>query len=118
MSLILKSLEVLGEKAIPQGHIDLLIKEAIPRGISQKIIIEVKTGNATEKDFEQLKSYVDEIGKECITGILIASDFSKKATKRYRETLIPLKYSFRNPSLDIASFNEWKDNIKLDRIDF
>ena len=110
-----RNLEVLGEKAIPQGHIDLLIKEATPKGTSQKVIIEVKTKNATERDLEQLRGYADEIGKECIAGVLISGGFSKKTIKRFGVTLIPLEYSFREPGLDIASFDEWKDNIRLER---
>ncbi|MHC4656726.1 MAG: hypothetical protein ACYS91_17170 [Planctomycetota bacterium] len=70
-------LEVLGEKALPEGFVDILIKEAIPTGISRKIIIEVKTGDAHKKDLEQLKKYIDEIGEECIGGILIARSFPK-----------------------------------------
>jgi hypothetical protein len=109
------NLEVLGEKAIPQGHIDILVKEAVPKGSSQRIIIEVKKENATEKDFAQLDSYVNEIGAECVAGILIASRFSKKAINRFGRKFIPLRYSFVNPNLDNVSFDEWKDNIKVSR---
>lgn len=35
-----EELEILGEKAFPEGHVDMLIKNATPKGISQKIIIE------------------------------------------------------------------------------
>jgi|Deesub1362A_J573_1020465.scaffolds.fasta_scaffold02719_4 hypothetical protein len=48
-------LEVLGEKALAEGHIDLLVKEAIPVGFSKKMIIEVKTSSGTIGDVTQVK---------------------------------------------------------------
>lgn len=70
--------EVLGEKALSEGHVDILIKNRVPVGYSKKIILEVKTGDAQEKDIEQLEGYIEEIGEECIAGILVAKKFSKK----------------------------------------
>ncbi len=60
-----KDFEVLGEKALPEGHVDIFIKDAQPVGISRKIIIEVKISNANVYDVKQLKNYVNEIGSEC-----------------------------------------------------
>ncbi len=77
-TLLAKDFEVLGEKALPEGHIDILVKDSVPTGYSRKIIIEVKLGKARLQDVGQLKNYVNEIGEECIKGILIAKDFSKK----------------------------------------
>jgi hypothetical protein len=71
-------MEVLGEKAIPEGHIDILIKEAFPTGLSRKIIVEVKAGTASLKDVHQLEAYIQEIGQECLCGILFAKNASKK----------------------------------------
>ena len=45
-------LEVLGEKALAAGHVDILVKEATPMGIARKIILEVKTGLATLQDIK------------------------------------------------------------------
>jgi len=88
-------LEVLGEKAFPEGFVDILIKEAAPTGISRKIIIEVKTGAAQKKDLTQLKTYIDEIGDECICGILIANKFPKTLIQRVKNQQIKLvSYSF------------------------
>lgn len=70
--------EVLGEKALPEGHIDLLIKDRIPTGYSKKVIVEVKTGKARPQDIAQLKNYLNEMGSECVRGVLIAKDFSRK----------------------------------------
>lgn len=76
-----KDFEVLGEKALPEGHIDVLIKDCIPKGYTRRIIIEVKLGNSKPQDIIQLKNYINEIGEECIGGILIAKDFSKKVNQ-------------------------------------
>lgn len=71
--------EVLGEKALPEGHIDILIKDSVPTGYSRKIILEVKLNKAELKDVKQLENYVKELGKdECLGGVLIAKEFSKK----------------------------------------
>jgi len=70
--------EVLGEKALPEGHIDILIKDRTPVGYNRKVVIEVKTGNAKAQDIVQLGDYVSEIGEECVLGVLIARDFPRK----------------------------------------
>src|SRR5712692_2228935 len=72
------SLEILGEKALMRGHIDLLVKHRVPMGASLKIPIEVKTKRAQPKDVIQLLGYMDELRGECPVGLLIASDFGKQ----------------------------------------
>ena len=71
-------LEILGEKALTQGHIDLLLKERVPIGSSTKIPIEVKTKKGRAKDILQLQGYMDEMRGECPAGLLIAADFAKQ----------------------------------------
>jgi hypothetical protein len=83
-SLRAEKFEVLGEKALPEGYVDILIKEAIPTGYSQKIIVEVKSNKSQPKDIIQLESYMREMGRECIAGILIAKDFSRKVKSTYK----------------------------------
>ena len=73
--------EVLGEKALPEGHIDILIKDAAPVGVSRKIVVEIKTGRASPRDVDQVKGYADELGSECLGSVLIARDFSRRALK-------------------------------------
>jgi RecB family endonuclease NucS len=75
------ALEILGEKALTQGHIDLLLKHRIPIGSSVKIPIEVKTAKAQMKDLAQLRGYMDELLGECKIGILIAAEFSKDTVR-------------------------------------
>lgn len=90
-----ESFEILGEKAFPEGHIDILIKESAPIGISRKIIIEVKTGVANEQDLNQLRRYVDEIGEECVAAVLIAEKFQRTVIQKAQSKQVKLiKYNF------------------------
>jgi len=90
-----KNFEVLSEKALPEGHIDILIKDAIPTGYSRKIIVEVKLNKSQLKDISQLESYMKELGDECILGILIAKEFPKKVRLQCKEKEIKcFTYSF------------------------
>lgn len=86
--------EVLGEKALPEGHVDILIKEHSPRGHCKKIIVEVKTRKLYKKDFDQIKKYMDELGEECIKGVLIGKDAPKTLLTENKEKITCLKYSF------------------------
>jgi len=100
--------EILGEKALPEGHIDMLIKDSKPIGISRKIAIEIKTGGLNTNDVKQLKKYVNEIGNECIAGILIGAQSSKKTLQEAsKERIIICYYSFRDVYKDsVISFDE------------
>lgn len=91
--------EVLGEKAFPEGHVDILIKEAVPRGITRKIIVEIKTGVAKKQDLSQLRSYAEEIGDECIATVLIARNFGSAIMKMAKQEQIKLAvYNFNQSS--------------------
>lgn len=75
------SLEVLGEKALPQGYVDLLIKPSQPQGRNLYIPVEVKTQKAAIRDVRQLEIYRNELGGESLAGILIAKDFTRAVTQ-------------------------------------
>lgn len=109
------SLEVLGEKAFPEGHIDILIKEAIPVGKSDKVILEVKTGKANPKDIEQVSRYAEEMGTECLKGILIALSFSDKVISLAKAKEIALfSYDFGSLNLrEKIDFAQIVKNLKL-----
>jgi hypothetical protein len=66
-------LEILGEKALAQGHIDLLLKQRVPIGSSVKIPIEVKTPKANLEDLAQLRAYMDEFLEKSTIMILISA---------------------------------------------
>jgi len=53
--------EILGEKAIPEGYVDIFVKLKHPIAINKYILIEVKTNKAGKKDLQQLKGYLSRI---------------------------------------------------------
>jgi len=71
-------MEALGEKALPQGHIDILIKERTPLGSPRIIAVEVKMGQARPEHVEQLWGYKAELGPDCIGGALIVGEVPTK----------------------------------------
>jgi RecB family endonuclease NucS len=91
--------EILGEKALPEGFMDVFIKLKHPQGSNIYLLVEVKTGRAGRNELEQLKSYVREFGNECKGGILIAKEFSKKNIKTNRNILL-IKYEFEQINKD------------------
>lgn len=90
-----ENFEVLGEKAFPEGLVDILIKEAIPIGMARKIIVEVKAGAAKKQDLTQLSAYRNEIAEECIAIVLIARKFGSQILKyAERERIKLVRYAF------------------------
>ncbi len=87
-----KNFEILGEKALPEGFVDIFIKLKHPSGANKYFLVEVKTGKAQRKDVEQLEGYLNEFGGEVIGGVLVAKSFSKSIIKESR--LLPVKYNF------------------------
>lgn len=87
--------EVLGEKAFPEGHVDIFIKDIHPKGTARKIVMEVKKSKIKKEDILQLKEYMKEIKEECIGGIIIAGDISQKLQKLLeKDKIYPLVYRF------------------------
>ncbi|MEM1981775.1 MAG: hypothetical protein QW788_04385 [Candidatus Hadarchaeales archaeon] len=105
-------LEVLGEKALSEGYVDIFIKESYPKGKKVMIAIEVKLGSAERSDIEQLERYVEELGEECKAGVLLAERVPKHVSPPERIHLIP--YSF---AIDLSSphtFEELLKGVKLE----
>jgi hypothetical protein len=112
-------LDILGEKALAEGHIDIMVKEAIPIGLARKIVIEVKTGIAKLQDINQISNYLDELGDECLAGVLIAKGFSKKVLqeatiKRINTFLYKLEAMEENTKL--VTMNQLKKDLKLIKV--
>lgn len=84
--------EVLGEKALPEGFVDIFVKLKHPAGKSKYILVEIKTGKAVRKDVIQLKNYLSEFGNEVIGGVLIAKEFPRRPVEDV--TVLPVQYSF------------------------
>lgn len=107
-------LETLGEKALPQGHIDLLLKQRVPLGSSLKIPMEVKTEKGQTEDVAQLRAYMDELQGECPGGVLIASGFSKQTLAQAPEAGIRLvQYALAADLKKALTFDEIQKSLSL-----
>ncbi len=112
--LFAEDLEVLSEKAFPEGHVDLLIKESTPRGISRKVIIELKNTVANERDVAQLMHYRDSLGPECVGAALVSRGLTKKASSLAKaEGIASVPFRLDFPT-DPATFESLGDRIRLD----
>jgi hypothetical protein len=108
-------LEILGEKALPQGHIDLLLKERAPLGAAPKIPIEVKTNRAQPEDLTQLRGYMDELRGECPIGLLVAAEFSKDAICKAADARISLvRYALNADLKKTPTFEEIYRGVTLE----
>lgn len=109
-----ESFEILSEKAFPEGHVDLLIKEAAPKGISRKLIIEVKNSVASERHVAQLMQYRANLSPECIAAILVSKGLTKKGSALADAegiTTVPFRLDLPN---EPATFEALADRIDLD----
>jgi len=84
--------EILGEKALPEGFVDIFIKLKHPAGRNKYILVEVKTSRAQKRDMDQLKNYLEEFNDEAVGGVLIAKDFPKRLPDESK--VLPMKYHF------------------------
>jgi hypothetical protein len=110
-------LEVLGEKAIPNGHIDILLKRRAPLGSDMKIPIEVKTQKAGPDDLDQLIGYTDELRGECAMGILLARDFHKAVIARAAQTNVKLvRYELSADLKGMPTFEEILQGLTLESV--
>ncbi|MDL1957495.1 MAG: hypothetical protein LWW95_10715 [Candidatus Desulfofervidus auxilii] len=109
--------DVLGEKALPEGYVDIFIKNKHPSTHNYKIIIEVKTGNVGKTDIEQVEKYLNEIGPECVGGIIIGKKFPRKILKNPPKNLILIKYRFENLDKNKEyTYRELLEMLKLETI--
>jgi hypothetical protein len=112
------ALEILGEKALTQGHIDLLLKQRVPIGSAVKLPIEVKTKRAQPEDLAQLRAYMDELLDECPMGVLVAADFNKKVVRDAKGLGIGLVQYALNPDLKKSpTFDEIWQGLTLQTLD-
>lgn len=70
--------EVLGERALPEGHLDILLKDSEPVGGSVQLPIEVKLNRCDDGDLEQLREYMGQLNPECPGGVLLAETFPRR----------------------------------------
>ena len=118
LSLDFDELEVLGEKALQEGIVDILIKEKLTVPSCRKIVIEVKNNIASANDVDQTKAYANTLGKECLAGCLIARGFQKKAVIRAMDQNIRLfKFSIEANSDQPRSFTQMIDDFRIVKVE-
>lgn len=111
------SLEVLGEKATSEGHVDILVKDRIPIALARKIIVEVKLHRARQDDLAQLANYRAEFGTECIASVLIAEGFPREVIREASHLGIHLiRYSINLEWNKPQSFAEILSGLTLSAI--
>jgi hypothetical protein len=71
-TLLDRDVEILGERALPEGHVDLLIRDAEPVGQATNVPIEVKLNRCSDDNLEQLRGYIRQLQPECPGGVLLA----------------------------------------------
>ena len=107
-------LEVLGEKAVSEGHVDILIKDRVPIAAALKLVVEVKRPKAKAGDLLQLRAYMDEFGKECIGGVLIAEGFPRAMLRDALGMKISLlKYELPLDWSQPRTFQEIQNGLRL-----
>jgi hypothetical protein len=112
------ALEILGEKALTQGHIDLLLKQRVPIGTALKLPIEVKTKRAQPEDLAQLRGYMDELLGECPIGVLVAADFNKKVVLEAKGLGIGLvRYALKSDLKKAPTFEEIWQGLSLETLE-
>jgi hypothetical protein len=109
------ALEILGEKATTQGHIDLLLKQRVPIGSALEIPIEVKTKKGIPEDIVQLRGYMDELAGECPMGLLVAADFNKHTIANAAENKIKLvRYAIKTDLKETPTFEDIHRSLTLE----
>jgi len=104
--------EVLGEKALPEGYVDIFIKLRHPTASNRYILVEVKTGKAQRKDIRQLLEYMSEYGREAVGGVLVARDFPRKANA---DGVVFVNYRFDD--LDVEGEYAFEKLLELLRLE-
>ncbi len=106
--------EILGEKALPEGHVDIFIKQRVPIGLARCIIVEVKRESVTYEDLKRVLKYKEELRNECIGSCIVAKNFSNKILKRMKgKGIIPIKYDIKIDEDKKYTFQELLDKFTL-----
>ncbi len=87
--------EVLSEKALMEGYVDIFVKLKDPVGSVEAVPFEVKRGNLTGRDLEQVLHYVERLSGDAIGGGLVGSGLGKRFPKIHGGVAVVL-YEFRD----------------------
>ncbi len=103
-------IEVIGEKALPEGHVDIIIKERYPVESVKAILIEVKKGRANKDAVNQLLSYKKSVRYDVIRLVLIAKDFPKQLHSV--KNIVFLKYEIKTEK-ETLTFSELLNALEI-----
>lgn len=107
-------LEILSEKAFPEGHVDLLVKESAPTGTSRKVIIEVKNTVANEGDVRQLVQYRDILGPECAGAVLACRGLTRAGRSLAQSEKVTMVFFRLEMPPEPVAFDELVGLLALD----
>lgn len=88
-----RDVEILGERALPEGHVDLLIRDVEPVGETLNVPIEVKLNRCSDDDLVQLEAYIEQLEPECPGGILLAETIPRNFSPPENISLIRASFS-------------------------
>jgi hypothetical protein len=109
--------EVLGERALERGYVDLLIKEIKSEGEPKEVVIEVKRDTASVADLKQLQEYMEEIGESCIAGVIIANKISRKLVRQTTDEKFHFyRYYFDLDLSQPRQFDEIRSRIFIEKL--
>ena len=106
--------EVLSEKALMEGYVDIFVKLKDPVGSFEAVPFEVKRGNLTGRDLEQVLHYVQQIGGDAIGGGLVGSGLGRRFPKVPKGVVVVL-YEFKglNDRGDPYTYEELLGSLNL-----
>lgn len=110
-----KDIEVLGERALPEGHLDLLVKDAEPVGNSIQLPIEVKLNRCDDSHLDQLRGYIEQLEPECPGGVLIAETIPRDFDVPDDVSLIRVKFEDINMG-EPQPMEKMQNALKLEEV--
>lgn len=110
------NIEVLGERALPEGHLDILVKDAEPVGSSLKLPIEVKLNRCDDSDLDQLRGYMKQLQPECPGGVLLAETIPRRLDVPDDVSLLRTKFDGLDMS-EPQSLIDMENSLTLSRVD-
>lgn len=103
-----RDVEILGERALPEGHVDLLIRDSEPVGRATNIPIEVKLNRCSEEDLKQLAGYIEQLEPESPGGILLAETIPREFETP--ENVVTVRASFEG--IDMGNPQPFEDMLE------
>jgi len=109
--------EILGETALAEGFVDLLLKPLAKGKAKNWVLIEVKAGRVTRRDFEQLARYLRQV-PDAAGGMLIGRAFPRQISPWADKPLLAWRYDFTLPATRGTgyTFDAMRRALRLTRV--